>query len=1054
MKKIIKFFIDNYKLTWILTFITVLAGIAGFSLILRERTPTVDLGTVKINTFYYGATAEEIESEITKKIEDELRGIKGLKDVKSVSQSNQSMITIRIDIDNYDQDDVTDDIQTAVDRVTDLPANIDDLPEVIEINTEEFAVMKLAILGNNDNRQRDAFAEYLVDEIEDVNGVLEVEETGYAEREFSVMLNAPKMEELYVGVSEVVDALSKRNVNFPAGSLKSHENQGIVRLDSKALNAKELENTLIRSNFNGQKIYLKDIATVLDGKKELDVITTYNGQDATFLEVKKKGGYDSIRLVEQINKKIDDAEKRYGNKFEVVRYYDEAIKVQQKFDVIKSNVISGVLIVLFFMLIFLPGKVGIMATMSMPFCFLVMLGLMPSLGINLHSISMLAMVIALGMLVDNSIVISENFVRLRKEGFTSKEAALESTYQVWLPVTATALTTIFAFLPMLLTKGVIGKFITSIPIIVSLTLAISILEALFLLPTRLVAVSGSVLKKKSANKARESNTDWFDKVADKFEKLTLYFIRHRYFTLVLFIICIVLSGIFISMNKFILFPAEHVERYQVTYYGKLGDSLEKMNENSIRLANDIMNTLGDDVKYITAFTGRSGNLNLTDTLQQNNHSAEMIIEVTYDASRRLNHYEVLEKLRNMDTSYLEKVSFVTESAGPPSGKAVEVSFRGNEFEDIYKAINAVKEKASKVDGIIDIEYDDYQNDDEIAIKPDYEVLARLGLTSTDVGNTIRASLEGIPITSITLNNREFDIKVRYADEYKQTEEDIKNLTIRDAKGNLIPLYKVAKVERKEGPRMINRYNFKRSITFKANVDETKITAIEANNLIQKFFNEIKDDNPNVNIVFTGEKESTDESFESLAIAMQFALVAIFAILVFMTNSYAKPLLIMTSIPLGLLGFAVAFYLHAKPVSFLAMIGIVGLAGIVVNVGIVLISFIDEMRKHSTMPLEEILAKSSRMRLRAVTVSTLTTICGLLPTAYGIGGTDDDLVPMTLAMAWGLTSGTIVSLIWIPAAYAIIEDFDKMIRKTKVGMYFYKKRLKAKRTKINERSYTK
>ena len=701
------------------------------------------------------------------------------------------------------------------------------------------------------------------------------------------------------------------------------------------------------AGFYTDKEYMDTCNPAAEVYKNL-IALQHRGQESCGIAV-----FDGNKITLQVNKKIDDAEKRYGNKFEVVRYYDEAIKVQQKFDVIKSNVISGVLIVLFFMLIFLPGKVGVMATMSMPFCFLVMLGLMPSLGINLHSISMLAMVIALGMLVDNSIVISENFVRLRKEGFTSKEAALESAYQVWLPVTATALTTIFAFLPMLLTKGVIGKFITSIPIIVSLTLAISILEALFLLPTRLVAVSGSVLKKKSANKDRESNTDWFDKVADKFEKLTLYFIRHRYFTLVLFIICIVLSGIFISMNKFILFPAEHVERYQVTYYGKLGDSLEKMNENSIRLANDIMNTLGDDVKYITAFTGRSGNLNLTDTLQQNNHSAEMIVEVTYDASRRLNHYEVLEKLRNMDTSYLEKVSFVTESAGPPSGKAVEVSFRGNEFEDIYKAINAVKEKASKVDGIIDIEYDDYQNDDEIAIKPDYEVLARLGLTSTDVGNTIRASLEGIPITSITLNNREFDIKVRYADEYKQTEEDIKNLKIRDAKGNLIPLYKVAKVERKEGPRMINRYNFKRSITFKANVDETKITAIEANNLIQKFFNEIKDDNPNVNIVFTGEKESTDESFESLAMAMQFALVAIFAILVFMTNSYAKPLLIMTSIPLGLLGFAVAFYLHAKPVSFLAMIGIVGLAGIVVNVGIVLISFIDEMRKHSTMPLEEI-----------------------------------------------------------------------------------------------------
>jgi len=1043
MKAIIKFFVDNKKLTWILTLIAVLAGIAGFSTILRERTPTVDLGMVKINTFYYGATAEEVETEITKKIEDELRGIKGIKDVKSVSQSNQSMIVVRIDIDKYDQDEVTDDIQTALDRVTDLPTDIDDDPELIEINTEEFAVMQLAVLGPNDKRQRDAFVEYLVDEIEDVKGVLEAEEIGYAEREFSVMLDAPKMEQLYVGVSEVVDALAKKNVNVPAGNLKSHENQGIVRLDAKALTANDLENTLIRSNFNGQKIYLKDIAYVFDGKKELDIQTSYNGEDATFLDVKKKAGYDTIKLVDGIKKKIELVEKQFNNEFHVVQYYNEAIKVQQKFDVIKSNVVSGVIIVLVFMLIFLPGKVGVMATMSMPFSFLIMLGLMPILGINLHSISMLAMVIALGMLVDNSIVISENFTRMRREGYTSKEAAIESVHQIWLPITSTALTTIFAFMPILLTKGVMGKFITSIPIVVSVTLFISLLESFFLLPTRLAAVGGSALKKKSAGEERQSTNDWFDKLSDKFESMTYFFVKHRYFTLMIFIACLIVSFTFLKMNKFILFPAENVEKYNVTFSGNLGDSLEKMNENAIRLSNDIKNTLGDDVEYIVAYAGRNGGINVTDELQQNNHSAELIVGMTYEASRRLNHYEVLKKLRNIDTSYLKSVSYEAEQSGPPSGKAVEAAFRANDFDDIYKVVNDIKDKISKIPGIIDIELNDYQNDDEISIKPDYEVLARLGLTSADVGNTIRASLEGIPITSVTLNNREFDIKVRFADKFKQTEEDIRNIKVRDARGNLIPLYKIAKVERNEGPRIIHRHDFKRAITLKANVDETKITALEANNIVEKYFNEIKDEHPNVSMVFTGEKESSDESFESLTIAMRFAMIAIFAILVFMTNSYAKPLLIMTSIPLGLLGFAIAFYLHSKPISFLALIGIIGLAGMVVNVGIVLISFIDEMRKNSTLTLDEILAKSSRMRLRAVTVSTLTTIFGLLPTAYGIGGTDDDLVPMTLAMAWGMTSGTLVSLVWIPAAYAIIEDGNRLFRKSRIGMYFYSKRLKYK-----------
>lgn len=1051
MRTLIKFFVDNRKLTWILTIMAVLAGIAGFSMIQREQNPAVDLGTIKINTFYYGATAEEIETEITKKLEDEIRGIKGIKDVKSVSQSNQSMIVVRIDIDKYKQDEVTKDIQTAIDRVTNLPSGIDDAPRLIEINTEEFAVMQLAILGNNKERQRDTFVEYLIDEIEDVNGILEVAYSGYAEREFSVMLNAKKMEDLHVGVTEVINALSQRNVNIPAGNLKSHENQGIVRLDSKALNAKDLESTLIRANFNGHKIYLKDIAEVVDGKKELDIVTTFNGQDATFLDIKKKGGFDSIKLVEKVKEKIESVEHLFNNEFEVIQYYNEAIKVQEKFDVIKSNVFTGVIIVLVFMLIFLPGKVGIMATMSMPFSFLIMLGLMPSLGINLHTVSMLSMIISLGLLVDNSIIISENFTRLRRNGYTSKEAATESASQMWLPVTATALTTVFAFMPMFLTKGVMGKFIASIPMIVSVTLIISIFEAFFLLPTRLASVGGSVLKKKKVNEKRASGTDWFDKLSDKFEGMVLYFVRHRYLTLLIFLGCLIVSGLFLSMNKFILFPSENVERYNITYYGNLGDSQEKMTENSIRLTNDITKVLGDDLYYITAFTGRSGGLNLNDELQQNNHSAEMVVEVTYEASRRLSHYDVLRKFREIDTSYLKSVSYTEEAYGPPAGKAVEVVFRSNSFDDIYNAILDVRQKLDKVDGIIDIELNDYQNDDEISIKPDYEMLARLGLTSANVGNTIRASLEGIPITSITLNNREFDIKVRFDDKFKQNENDIKNIKIRDSRGNLIPLFKIAKVERTEGPRIIHRHDFKRSITLKANVDETKITALEANKLVEQYFNEIKDDNPNVSIVFSGQRESSDESLESLIIAMRFALITIFAILVFMTNSYAKPLLIMTSIPLGLLGFAIAFFLHSKPISFLALIGIIGLTGMVINVGIVLISFIDEMRKNSTLPLEQILAKSSRMRLRAVTVSTLTTIFGLLPTAYGIGGSDDTLVPMTLAMAWGMTSGTIISLIWIPAAYAIIEDLSRAMRKTNIGMYFYKRSLKNKWEKKNTKN---
>lgn len=1042
MKKLIEFFVNNNKLTWIITLMFFIVGVAGAGLVKKEQHPTVALGRVDINTTYNGATGEEIESEITKKIEDELRGIKGIKNITSISQTNKSNIVIKIDIDKYNQDDVVDDIQTALEKVSDLPTDIDSKPVLNEIKTEEFAVIKIAILGQNDKRQRDAFAEVVADELEDIRDVLEVEKNGYAEREFSVLLDTNKMNQLYVGTSEVVSALSGRNVNVPAGNLKGWDNQGIIRMEAKASEVDELENVLIRSNFNGQKIYLKDIANVIDGQKEIEVLVKFNGQDATILDVKKKAGSDTINLVKKINEKLNELKSKYDNNFETITYYDESQKVQNKFDVVKNNMISGVIIVLIFMLIFLPGKIGLMATLSMPLSLLLMIGLMPFLGINLHTISMMAMVIALGMLVDNSIIVSENFARLRKQGVLSKEAAVESANGLWLPVVATTLTTICAFVPIFLAKGVMGKFISTIPVVVSLTLTISLIEAFFLLPTRLAFVGGSALKKKTKNE-NANRDDWFDKISNSFESLMKVAVKHRYIVLCLFFLSLFIAGIFFKMNKLILFPSEQVESYNVVYYGKLGDSLEKMSDYTFRLMDSVKNTLGNDVEYMISYVGRSGALSFTDELQQNHHSAEMVVRMTDEASKRLNHHEVLEKLRAIDTNYLEKISFAEEKKGPPTGKAVEAIFRANDLKDIYKVLEPMKVKLNSIDGIIDIETNDHQSDDEISVKLDFEKIARLGLTSAEIGSTIRASFEGIPITSLTLNNKEFDIKVRFDNRFKQTDKDVENITIMDRRGNLIPLKSIAKIERKEGPRVINRRDFKKAITLRTNVDETKITALQANAIVQEYFQELQKDNPSVSLVFAGEKESSDESFQSLILASLFAVVGIFAILVFMTNSYVKPLIIMTSIPLGLLGFAIAFYFHHRPISFLALIGVVGLAGIVINVGIILISFIDNMRKNSTLPLNDILAKSSAMRLRAVSVSTLTTVAGLLPTAYGIGGYEATLVPLTLAMGWGLISGTILSLIWIPCGYGIIEDCSKVLRKTKVGMYFYKKRLKKK-----------
>lgn len=1040
MKAIIKFFLDNSKLTFVLTLFTLLLGINGARQILREEIPTVDLGEAKIITYYEGATAEEVEAEVTKKIEDRIKEVKGIKDVTSISQINMSIIRVRIDMDNFDQYEVMDDIKTQVDKVAGLPEGATK-PDLIEINTEEMTVIELAVVGENKGRERDAYIEYLEDELKDIKGVLKTESFGYAEREFSVKLKLDKLIEYNVGVDEVVNALKNRNITVPAGSLKSYTYQAMVRVDAKAKNATELGNALIRSNFDGKKIYVKDLATVEDLMEDKEAYTKINGKECSILTIKKQGGIDTVQLANEVKNKVEEIKKQKHVDFDIIYFVNAATDVENKFNIIVSNVISGFAILLVLLLIFLPGKLGIMTTMSLPIIVCTTLGLMPSLGINLDTISMLAIIIAMGMLVDNSIMISENFATMIEEGKNIKTAALECVSKFWVAILTSTLTTIFAFMPMLLTKGVMGLFVRAIPILVSITLFISLIECMLFMPSRLKLIGGSIVKTARKNKKNGKNSGgWFKYISDWFENIVYICVKLRYISLCAFIFILWISFYFIGKNKFILFPAENVTLYNIKYETNVGDSLEKTSDLTDRLTDDIRRTVGtENIDNIVAYIGQSGT-GITDTLQQNHHTAEIRLYINEEKSYQLDHYKVLEDLRRMDVSYLNKFEVTEESSGPPVGRAVEASFRSTNINKLYEALNYVYEKFKNVKGIIDLETDDYKNDDEIFVRIDYEKVARLGLSTSDIGNAIKASIAGIDVSKITLNEREFSMKVKFDDNFKKTQEDLEKIKIRDENNNLIPLDEIASFDRKEGSRIKHRYNFKKSITLRANVDEKLITALEANKKVFEFFDEIKEKYPEVSVKFIGEQESSEESFQSLVIATQFAIVLMFACLVFIFNSYMKPILIMTTIPLGLFGFSLAFYLHGRPISFMSLIGVIGLAGVVINVGIILITFIEMFKKeYKNLDLNHILAKSAGARLRAVLASALTTIAGLMPTAYAIGGRDASLIPVTLAMSWGLVSSTFLSLIWIPCAYGILEDCTRFFRKQRVALWLFKKR---------------
>ncbi|MCB0384338.1 MAG: efflux RND transporter permease subunit, partial [Bdellovibrionales bacterium] len=791
-------------------------------------------------------------------------------------------------------------------------------------------------------------------------------------------------------------------------------------IEGRIRNREELSNVLIRSNFSGQQISLKDVATVEDGEEEARILTRYNGEEATLLTVLKKGGADTIAMVKLIDEKIEDFREKYGDRFQFTIFNNESQRVKNRLEVLGSNAVSGLVLVIIFLMIFLPGKIGFVASLSLPIAVMASLGFMPVFDMNLNAVTILAQVIALGMLVDNSVVISENFTRLRRsEGLDAKEAALKSIRQLALPISATAFTTIAAFLPMLVTTGIMGQFIKYIPIVVSVALIVSLGESFFLLPMRLVSSSSD------RDKFKEVSKDWFEtKAVTPFKKMVRWTVQHRYIALGIFTVGLVGSIVLMTVfNKMVLFPADQTEIYIARVETPKGTQLEVTHKVMEEISRKAKEAIGEHMLHAVARTG-TVQVGPADPKGKSGNTVGFItMYVDEYAKNNIKHTEMLAKLRALKFDSLADVTFEAMVNGPPVGEPINGTFRSNDAESLNVVVSKVIEEMSKVNGVRDLRVDDVIGDDEVYVEIDYPKADRLGLEVKMIGDTVRAAVQGKAVSNVNLNNKKVDLRVQFTPEFRQDLEDLQQLKVMDRQGNLIPLGSIATFRKQGGSPQIKRFDYKRSKTVTGDIDDTVITAIEANNKMAEVFAEVRKEHKDVSLVFGGEGENTRESMDSLWNALGLSLIGIFALLVFLFNSYLRPGVIMTTIPLGLVGFSIAFALHGRPISFLAMIGMIGLGGIIVNSGIVLISFIDELRQDKTRSLEDVLVEASGLRLRAVVVSSLTTISGLLPTAYGIGGSDAILIPMTLAMAWGLTSGTILTLIWVPAAYAIIEDFS-------------------------------
>ena len=1029
--KFAEFSVKNSLLINLLSFLVIIIGLFSVFNLRKEAFPQVDYDVVIISTYYPGAPAEDVERLVTIPIERDIKGISGIKEIRSKSEEGRSQIAITIDPKADDKNQVVDDIERAVDRIRDLPEGVKDDPLVFELRSQEIPVLEVSIYGDVPERETRRYAEILEDLILDVKGVASVKRLGWRDVEFHVQVDPKKLKKYHVSIDEIMHALRTRNVTLPAGHLTTDKEEFNIRTTAEFKHVKDIENVIIRANDAGNWLRVRDVAKVTKGFEDRTTIARTNGKRSLGMVVIKNKSADIIRVVGKVNKVISEFRKTLPKGLDVHLAKDMSFYVKRRLGVLKNNGAIGFVLVVLVLFLFLDPIPAIATAMGIPIALFFTFFMMYIIGISINLVSMLGLILVLGMLVDDGIIVCENVYRYIEKGMGVKDAVIKGASEVVAPVTATILTTFAAFAPLLFMHDLIGKFIKQIPIVVIIALSASLIEAFVVLPSHLADFIG---KKRQLNRILEkANKDsWMNKLSDFYVCILKKALKRRY--LVFISLCIFFFGVvFFAVvghrMKVILFTGEGIEDFFIRAEAAKGTSLEKMEQLIKPVEKLVMSMPKTDIASFRTYIGSiSDEEKGFDPNEKNgSHLAQITIHLTPMQKRSRTPEQIRDMLRKkMDKiKGFEKLYFYLPKEGPPAGRAIEVGVRGDNFTVLQHISHEIVSFIRKIKGTSDVDTNYEFGKKELRIVVDEQKAKQYYLTINDIAKTVRYAFKGGVATTVKPEraDKEVDVVVRFPPAYRNNISDFNSILVLNKFGNLIPLRSVAKIEKREGLYAITHIDGKRTIWITGDVDDVNATSSIVTRKIKQHFHDIPIRYPGYSLKFSGEYEEQKETQTNLFFSFIVAILLIFIILTAIFDSLIQPFIVMTAIPFGLLGILIAFMLHGRPLSFFALMGAVGLTGIVVNDSVVLVDFINKLRLTGKNRRES-LVEAGRTRLRPVLMTTITTFLGLFSVAYGIGGGDPFLKPMGLAIIWGLFFATGLTLIVIPCIYAIIDDINE------------------------------
>lgn len=1010
MKKIIGYFLNNSLLVNLISVLVLIVGLISAFTLNKETFPAIDFDVILVRTSYPGSSSEDVEKLVTISLERNLKSVTGIRNLNAVSAEGSSIIYLEIDAD-ADIETVLEDVKTAVDSTVDLPEEAE-VPVVTSLNNRRRGVINVAVFGNNYDEIRFA-AKKLRDKIERVGDVSSVTLEGYNPDEINIKVDPIKLNENELTLEDVSNVVKGRNFNLSAGAIELPQGDVSVRTVAEFQDLEDLKRLPIRSNDSGKAVFLRDIALVQKHPDPKAILLRSQGERAILLNIKMKEQGDIIQTVDEIKLKTKTffEDPRFSNlRFNFVD--DLSYYVKRRLNILSSNGIVGIALVFGCLLLFLNFSTSVITSLGAPIAFLSAFTIMQYMGVSLNLISMFGLILVLGMLVDDSIIVAEQFYQKIEAGMKPKDAAYEAAVETIKPVTATILTTVIAFASIFFMGGIMGKFLALVPLVVIICLTASWLECFLILPAHLkdfCSYKPNPVKK----------TFWFDRVKTNYAKLVSRTLNYPKTIVGLFIFIFIVSlGVGRSM-KFELFPGDDVRIVYLQIKGPVGSPISQTDTSLLKLERLALTLPKYEVEQIKAqvgtLIGEHGNklgshygslvLYLTPPVDRTRTTDEIITDLTIEATKIVPNYEIT----------VRKIE-----GGPPKGKPVEVDVTGNDIEDLKVVSKRIQSRLKEIKGVTSTEIDFEEGKTQLEVNVNTQEARRLGLTSLDVARELRRAFARDSITEIRESDEDIEIKLMLDDVSRSKKETLKNLSIKNKLGQRIPLVKLVSINEKPGAFVIRRKNRKRIFSISATLDKDITTPVKVAKELEAKIGEFTKGFNEVEIEFGGENKDTKESMVRLATSGLISLISIFFVLVLMFSSFGQPLVIMSAIPLGMIGVIISFKIFGLSLGFMALMGVVALIGVVVNDSIVLVNYIN-IKAQELEDLKEAISVACESRLRPVILTTITTVAGLLPVAHAPNG-DPFLKPMALSFAYGLLFATFVTLIFVPSLYLVYRNF--------------------------------